>query len=349
MLDFDNPALHHHSWSASCSHANHKPQPYYPTSPNSMHQSDCPSPRLSSFQWKTTRLPSSPSFVPSPRPEQLEPVASQTRQSAAENGFRPASPFRSVRRMKKPFELKLPASPRSSSEKESWSPPPSRERGLRPWRSDQNLAATRLESSGLLPSPPLSASPLSNPSPTSTCFLPRTRHDPAHDQTVEDCDYGPPSEPCNYATGPRGERDELAERQPGEFTDVHMPRPSRPQYHEPNSFHCSPGGTGSDHVPFAANASFIGENVELNHPDSERRAREATVSSDAGFIPNNLSYFETWLQGVPGEVMDVDSDNSRNGLSNRRKFQIVQKCPSPLEETGEPVVSCHRHQSKELY
>lgn len=82
------------------------------------------------------------------------------------------SPFRSVRRMKEPFQLMLPSSPASVSSPASTScdgaPPfaskskreskPPASHTLRTWRSDQSLTSASLAAFGLLPSPPISDS-----------------------------------------------------------------------------------------------------------------------------------------------------------------------------------------------
>lgn len=231
----------------------------------------------------------------------------------------------------------LPTSPRSSEKEPTLSPPPSRQRALRPWRSDQNIAATRLEAGGLLPSPPLSESSLSNPSPCSAFFIPKGEPDLKDGNEAADCDDKLEDTQCEFPPAPGEESFVDDGYSSGEEIDVHMADPTFPKHLESNEIHCPSGPTNAEHV-FATTSPLIGLNEERSLPGSPPpTARETAVCSDASRIPNNMAYFENWLQGVPAETMDVHADNS---IANRRKCQIVQKAPPSFEETsGEPVVS----------
>jgi hypothetical protein len=75
------------------------------------------------------------------------------------------------------------------------------------------------------------------------------------------------------------------------------------------------------------------------------RARTATMSSEAGWIPSNFSYCERWLQCVPHDVLDGQDEHPPE--FNRRKFRIVENDP-PMPKLDiipgakvldEPVVS----------
>ncbi|KAJ5120161.1 hypothetical protein N7448_010830 [Penicillium atrosanguineum] len=133
-----------------------------------------PSPRRWSptYQRRRSRqFPSSLSFLPSSalaRPEQ-EYYTTLTRRPATRSPVC-ISPFRSVRRMKEPFQLVLPKSPASGGASPATAscdgsfpkflknhPPPAGRR-LRTWRSDQNLTVANMSAFGLLPSPPISDS-----------------------------------------------------------------------------------------------------------------------------------------------------------------------------------------------
>lgn len=144
--------------------------------------------------WRRQNTQNSLSFIPStsPRPEHSEYTTSQTRRPAEQAPII-ISPFRSVRRMKQPFQLRLPSSPFENFENSAPSARDSRRlsRGpsgnnhtLRTWRSDQNLTTTSMETFGLLPSPPLSDSRSSQPSPSSAYFSPKAEYDSDTDQAT---------------------------------------------------------------------------------------------------------------------------------------------------------------------
>lgn len=144
-----------------------------------------PSPR----RWSPTYQPrrrsrqfqNSLSFVP--RSEMQEYSTSLCRRPASRGGVC-ISPFRSVRRMKEPFQLMLPSSPASASSPVSAScdgaPPYSTKSNreskppagytLRTWRSDQNLTSASLAAFGLLPSPPISDSRPASTGPEASYF-----------------------------------------------------------------------------------------------------------------------------------------------------------------------------------
>jgi hypothetical protein len=84
-------------------------------------------------------------------------------------------------------------------------------------------------------------------------------------------------------------------------------------------FECmSPPTTCSD-VDSVGMRNFSGSSV------GTQRSRSGTVSSESSWAPSSLSYCETWLQGAPLE--SAGDEASRSVVSNRRKFQIVQKSP----------------------
>lgn len=144
-----------------------------------------PSPRRWSptYQPRTRsrQFPNSLSFVP--RSENNESTTSLVRRPAS-RGPPCISPFRSVRRMKEPFQLMLPSSPASasspvtascdgappfSSKSTTESKPPAGQT-LRTWRSAQNLTSASLAAFGLLPSPPISDSRPASTGPEASYF-----------------------------------------------------------------------------------------------------------------------------------------------------------------------------------
>lgn len=140
-----------------------------------------PSPR----RWSPTYQPRrrskqvpSLSFVPSPVVPRIESQDFSNSLPRRPVDRSPAcmSPFRSVRRMKEPFQLRLPTSPASMNaptpnfpEKPARSPRPRGGHSLRTWRSDQNLKVD-IGGLGLLPSPPMTESRPSSAGPESSYF-----------------------------------------------------------------------------------------------------------------------------------------------------------------------------------
>ncbi|KAJ5153430.1 uncharacterized protein N7482_009908 [Penicillium canariense] len=136
-----------------------------------------PSPRRWSPTYQPRRrtsrhYPTSLSFVPAPTlpTTELHEQSMSFPRRPAERGTFCISPFRSVRRMKEPFPLRLPKSPASASSpvftaydgapsfptKPTQSSKPPAGHSLRTWRSDQNLTSASMSAFGLLPSPPIS-------------------------------------------------------------------------------------------------------------------------------------------------------------------------------------------------
>lgn len=353
MLAFEPPVMHRQGPPSRATHLNQRSPSYYATTQNTMHPSDAVPPRYSApFQpWKTNRLQSSSSFGPTTTagPTQLEHTSIQKRRSPSDHEPLSISPFRSVRRMKEPFELKLPASPKSPTGKDPWSPrPPSRERTLRPWRSDQNIKASSMETYGLLPSPPLSASPVSDPpnKPSSIDVLPKGEPSLVGGyEAFETCRYKRENKPWESCPLPQAE--EFPEMPPSDgIINVHLAHSDIYEGHQFKESNSPPLATYPEHMPPSTSPLIDKSGKEdANGSPGPQRTREGTVSSDNSFVPNDVSYFETWLQGVPAERMDIDDENPGAGLANRRKFQIVQKSPRPprdglsMRPPDKPVVS----------
>jgi hypothetical protein len=79
-------------------------------------------------------------------------------------------------------------------------------------------------------------------------------------------------------------------------------------------------------VPFTSPASDLNAESVSDRSPRPQRPRTGTVSSEASWVPNNFSYCKTWLQGVPLESPNgIQNENPR--VSNRRKFQIIEKDP----------------------
>lgn len=251
---------------------------------------------------RSRRSHGSLSFLPSTTYEQPTAVSRRIMERAPVY----ISPFRSVRQMKEPFQLKLPSSPsfdnNSSNHSRSKESKDLKERprelqspiGLRPLRScrsDQNLVAGALETFGLLPSPSLSDSRV----PTRLDFpLKRETGSFERDSPVNTSPSIPDEEPPHRFEDPLPKPSKAS---PSE--DPLQNLTSTPPTHSTESK--SPGSSGK----------------------SKKRTRAGTVSSAASWAPGNLSYCESWLQGVPLETPDRKDEKARE--VNRRKFQIVQQ------------------------
>lgn len=249
------------------------------------------------------------------------------------------SPFRSVRQMKEPFQLKLPHSPsfenhlvmsNSLSNREAkqdklqgrslQSPiglPP-----LRTCKSDQNLVAGALETFGLLPSPTLSESRLTSklntarrdlnfkekplPVPKCLCYM--------ADQKCEFCQAKADREATPPVDTMAGSfcQTEIPEEVPTQtlapsFSSQELRNPtSTPQMQQLNEIISPPTSSAKNH----------------------KRSRTTTVSSAASWVPENLTYCEDWLHRVPLET--PDHQDGRGPEFNRRKFQIVQQNDDPF-------------------
>ncbi|KAL4884701.1 hypothetical protein BJY04DRAFT_215159 [Aspergillus karnatakaensis] len=301
------------------------------------HTSTPASPRYSpSVQpWKKQHPQSPLSFIPStsPRSEQSEYTVSQPRR-LADRGLACISPFRSVRRMKEPFQLRLPTSPSfdngSTAFRESEVvTQPQEMRTLRAWRSDQNLMAASLETFGLLPSPPLSDIQTSQASPASTYFSSKPGSEIDNDREAEkDCSCIPERMACNHCSPQTPATDVSVQGRLVESTDVHTAHSTFVRQCDLGNGQFSPATRGlgcmsppttcSD-VDSVGKRNFSGSSVET------QRSRSGTVSSESSWVPSSLSYCETWLQGAPTESAGDEVVGSMT--SNRRKFQIVQKSP----------------------
>ncbi|PYI27586.1 hypothetical protein BP00DRAFT_450100 [Aspergillus indologenus CBS 114.80] len=286
--------------------------------------------------WKRQQAPSSLSFVPSsvPRMEQPEYTTAQPRTSSE----RPPvymSPFRSVRKMKQPFELRLPSSPSTeslaASGKESpLSRKPSKTRTLRPWRSDQNLRVTSIDSFGLLPSPPLSDTRSPHDSP-SFYFSPKPESESDYSQkspngcgcvagreSCRDCYTSPQSEPRQAPKDVKGS------------PHVRMAHSHLARQCETSDGQLTPASTYSERMSSPAPYSDyepIGKRSFSNSSIGAGRSRSGTVSSDGSWAPSSLSYWEPWLQRAP--VEGAEGQGERLKELNRRRIQIVQKSPPP--------------------
>ncbi|PWY82229.1 hypothetical protein BO70DRAFT_405574 [Aspergillus heteromorphus CBS 117.55] len=296
--------------------------------------------------WKRQQAQSSLSFVrsTSPRPEQSEYTTSQSRRPAE----RPSvymSPFRSVRRMKQPFQLRLPSSPSleniASAAKESrLSRQVSGGPTLRAWRSDQNLNVTSIDSFGLLPSPPLSDSLGSQSSPSSAYFSPKPESVSEYGQTTpRGCACIPDKESCNDCS-PRQQMDQLeTPKQQEKTTNVHMAHSKLVRHCDSSDGQLTPASTTSESIPSPAPSSgfeSFGKRSTSGSSTGTQRSRSGTVSSEGSWVPSSLSYCGDWLQGAPVETAEIPGERSRE--QNRRKCQIVQKSPQRLKAPDKAVM-----------
>ena len=283
--------------------------------------------------WRRQHSHSGLSFVPIPRPEQSEYTTSQQSRRPVDRGPACVSPFRSVRKMKQPFQLMLPGSPTCDQAPKDSKPSrqPSGSHGLRTWRSDNNLVNASLETFGLLPSPSLSDSRGSHPSSSSAYFSPRPDSEYEKDrESVETCDCVPEKGHDGCANVPEPEK-------PGEpnetheITNMHMAHDSLvKQYDAQNQDPSS-----------ACGMEASSPNVEGEIPKTPRE-RAMTASSQASWAPDNFSYCQNWLQSVEA----MDSTDVKSKEANRRKCQIVQvqnriasESPSPANHNVKDVVS----------
>ncbi|OKL63001.1 hypothetical protein UA08_01958 [Talaromyces atroroseus] len=275
-----------------------------------------------------------------PRSESAEQLPAPSRRTM-ERAPVTVSPFRSVRQMKEPFQLKLPHSP--SFENNSVNTIPGREfkegkgqsrrlqspiglRPLRTCRSDQNLVAGALETFGLLPSPTLSDSRV-----TAKFSAPRkeSTFQKSKEIPITKCLCSAPDQRCETCllkayesageVNPSVDTDaeyihctEVPEEHPKQtiaqsFSSQELRNPtSTPQMQQLNEVKSPPTSSAKNH----------------------KRSRTTTVSSAASWVPENLTYCEDWLQRVPLETPERQDGRSRE--ANRRKFQIVQQTDDAL-------------------
>ncbi|KAF7179795.1 hypothetical protein CNMCM7691_008845 [Aspergillus felis] len=276
------------------------------------------------------------------RPEQLPDHATTQSRRPADRGPVCISPFRSVRRMKEPFQLRLPGSPSlenitAAARESKAARPMSGNRTLRTWRSDMNLMASSLETFGLLPSPPLSDFRESRPSTSSTYFSPKPDSEmEAGERRMKHCGCIPEFNSCDACDGARGKVTKAEENATQEPTNVHAAYSNLVKRCESDEGRYTPASTDSERTLSPSEFSDI-ELPEVGKASScvvpAQRSRTGTVSSEgSSWMPSNLSYFERWLQGVPG-TLDVKDERSKE--LNRRKCQIVQNSPPRLERKRE--------------
>ncbi|KAL5049869.1 hypothetical protein BDW71DRAFT_138215 [Aspergillus fruticulosus] len=300
------------------------------------HPTNLASPRYSPNvqPWKRQQSQSSLSFIPStsPRSEQSEYTMSQPRRPL-DRGTACISPFRSVRKMKEPFQLRLPASPSLDNSSPAFSesrgiPRPPENRTLRSWRSDQNLMTSGLETFGLLPSPPLSDSQLSQASPASTYFSSKPGSEIETDRET-DCSCLPQAISCSRCTPQTPATEVSVQNREVEATNVRMAHSTfvRQCKLVNGQFTASAADSGCMSPPAAcSDVDSVGKRNFSGSSAATQRSRSGTVSSEGSWVPSSLSYCETWLQGAPMD--SAGNEAGRSTISNRRKFQIVQKSPS---------------------
>lgn len=335
-----------------------------------------PSPR----RWSPTYQPRrrsrqfpSLSFVPSPtlpRPDAPEISPSLPRRPA-DRGPACISPFRSVRKMKEPFQLMLPSSPASCDGAATFAPrtpkhqsKPPAEHSLRTWRSDQNLTSASMAALGLLPSPPMSESRPASTGPEATHFkiggedskkdnvlapeeglgktqpeAPEQVQEPGNEISLEEQINYKAYRPTEWPVQPPGPR-------MTDVANVHEAHSNLIRQCESREPDPAPPDDTRKSSPVTSPESF--QSANDGRPGSSprpQRPRTATVSSEASWIPSNFSYCETWLQGVPLDSVQDKQENPKS--ANRRKFQIVEKDP-PMPKVDfipggkaleEPVVS----------
>lgn len=352
MLAYSTPAAHYsQTWPTSeLPHGTCNPPSYHVANGKTTSENDSTLSRYSSSvqPWAKSQLPSARSFTPSSpgRAEQSGNTGLHARRSPSDHTPVHLSPFRSVQRMKQPFQLRLPSSPTRKERKASpLSPKPM---PLRKWRSDQNLRTTSLEAFGIRPDSPRSDSRVSKSSPSSPHFPHSGDLYSANDNDASNGhDFKHADKPCAGSVAPRaealmGEGQSLREMINTQTPHSNFDNPN--ECDEPQSVHAS---INTDHTlpPSDIALSERTEKGDARDLSTDTQcASVVTASNDRSWIPNNFLYCETWLQGVP-EAMDSQNRKSKEGFANRRKFQIVQKSPPASEESfavmtpDEPVVS----------
>ncbi|KAF7170775.1 hypothetical protein CNMCM6106_005370 [Aspergillus hiratsukae] len=259
--------------------------------------------------------------------------------------------------MKEPFQLRLPGSPSlenitAAARESKAARPMSGNQTLRTWRSDQNLASS-LQTFGLLPSPPLSDSRESRPSTSSTYFSPK----PDSEMEMKFCGCIPVFSSCDLCDGARAKVTKAEGKATQEPTNVHAAYSNLVKRCESDEGRFTPASTDSERTLSPSEFSDIElpeEEKASNCVNTVHRRRTGTVSSEgSSWMASNLSYFERWLQGVPG-TLDVKDERAKE--LNRRKCQIVQNSPPrperkrELEATDEAVIldltSCSKTKPK---
>ncbi|OQE29872.1 hypothetical protein PENSTE_c002G09733 [Penicillium steckii] len=323
-----------------------------------------PSPRRWSPTYQPRRrskqFPNSLSFVPAPAiPRSEHEVSPSLPRFSMDRGQVSVSPFRSVRRMKEPFQLKLQQSspvsisspvsaacdgaPPFAPKTTSYSRPPAGH-SLRTWRSDQNLGSSSMSAFGLLPSPSMSESRPASTGPDSYfCKNENSRGDvdngpyeleaqesSASQKSVQPGAVEQQPEPAN-ARKPVYHAHRSRQKSPidprmGDVTGVQEAHSTFMRQCDNDDLESTTTESQQPPAPFTSPASELDNPVSVPDRSPKQRPRTGTVSSEASWIPNNFSYCKTWLQGVP-----LDSPNGIQDkvpqVSNRRKFQIVEKDP----------------------
>ncbi|KAL4953235.1 hypothetical protein BDW69DRAFT_8810 [Aspergillus filifer] len=296
--------------------------------------------------WKKQQPQNNLSFIrsTSPRLEEPEYTISQPKRPV-DRSAACISPFRSVRKMKEPFQLRLPSSPsleanQAATRDSCLTSRPSETRTLRPWRSDQNLVASSLETFGLLPSPPIPDLQQSQPSPASTYFSSKPGSEIENDEEAEDCTCIPESAPCNRCTPQTPATDVSVEDHQIETTNVYTAHSHFVRRYELGNGQFIPPATNSECSSPPTTDSSPDSLEKRNFSGSfvgTQRSRSGTVSSQGSWVPSNLSYCETWLQGAPIDSPGIGAGKSI--VTNRRKFQIVQQSPDWKREQNDAVLA----------
>jgi hypothetical protein len=151
---------------------------------------------------------------------------------------------------------------------------------------------------------------------------------------------------CDLCDGTRSKVTKAEGKATQEPTNVHATYSNLVKRCETDEGRFTPASTDSERTLSPSEFSDIDlpeEEKASNCVDRAHRRRTGTVSSEgSSWMPSNLSYFERWLQGVPG-TLDLKDERSKE--LNRRKCQIVQNSPPRLERkreleaTDEAVVS----------
>ncbi|KAJ5830509.1 uncharacterized protein N7525_008762 [Penicillium rubens] len=245
------------------------------------------------------------------------------------------SPFRSVRRMKEPFQLMLPTSPASLE-----GPPPNfpektrrpskapADHTLRTWRSDQNLTCGSLEAFGLLPSPPISESRPASTGPELSYFDSQSSDESVRSSDGKDEKDEPGTQPevsTKAATLEIGEKIQYTAYRPPDWKN--QPRTDVMNVHEAHSEFVRQCESG---------------NAQQSNPQSPKKAAPSQASPKPESNPNVLGLRQSRVKlagflatshtvkdGCKGSRLTrwTTQKTSTKEFTNRRKFQIVENDP----------------------
>ncbi|THC95256.1 hypothetical protein EYZ11_005253 [Aspergillus tanneri] len=191
-----------------------------------------------------------------------------------------------------------------------------------------------METFGLLPSPPLSESKSSQPSPSSTYFSPKSQYDSDTDHgTPKSCAINPEPKPSYAYSAPKLKRNPVSKKSSDGPTNVRMAHSNLIRQCESDDGKLTPvsiatesmssmSPTPPSDVDTLQNRKFSGSSM------GSLRSRSMSVSSEGSWVPSSLSQYKPWLQPAPAETTEAKGERSKE--FNWRKCQIVPPSDKPL-------------------